>query len=209
MKELIFFFDFSSPFAYFGATQVEAVAARAGAVTRYRPFLLGGLFRDIGTPSVPLSVMPEAKRRHAFIDMARWADHYGIPFRFPSRFPMNTVKPLRIVLAQPEDARRALVVPIFQAYWADDRDISDDAVLRDIAAQAGIDADAALEKTKDEAIKAELKAATEKAKEAGVCGAPSFLVGDQLFWGQDRLMFVEKALGGWRPRSPGTTTNKG
>lgn len=202
MKELLFYFDFSSPFAYLGATQVEAVAAKCGAVVRYRPFLLGGLFREIGTPNVPLMTHPEPKRRHYLADMARWADHYGVRFRFPTRFPMNTVKPLRIVTAQPEEARGAYVLPIFEAYWTDDRDISDDAVLTDVLSKAGLDGAAALEKTKDDAVKAALKAEGDRAKDLGICGAPSFVVGDQVFWGQDRLLFVEKALGGWRPAIP-------
>lgn len=201
MKELFFYFDFSSPFAYLGATQVELTARSHGAVVRYRPFLLGGLFREIGTPNVPIAAASDAKRRHYLADMARWADHYGVRLRFPSRFPMNTVKPLRVALALPEEARGSVVLPIFEAYWADDRDISDDAVLRDVLVKTGVDADAALAKTKDEAIKAELKAATDAANSLGICGAPSFLVGDLLFWGQDRLLFVEKALNGWRPAS--------
>lgn len=207
-RELFFYFDFSSPFAYLGATQVEAVAARSGAVVRYRPFLLGGLFKDIGTPNVPLFDMPEAKRKFALADMTRWADHYGVPLRFPQRFPMNTVKPLRMILALPEEERRALVLPIFSAYWAEDRDIADDAVLHDIVHSVGmtrVDADTLLQRTRDEGLKARLKAATDDARALGVCGAPSFLVGDQLFWGQDRLVLVEKALNGWRPATKITT----
>jgi len=213
MKELFFYFDFSSPFAYLGATQVEACAARAGAVVRYRPFLLGGLFREIGTPNVPISAASDAKRRHYLADMSRWADHYGVRFRFPSRFPMNSVKALRIAIALPEEARRAVVLPIFEAFWADDRDISDEKVLHNILVKTGFnpaDASAALEKTNDEAIKTALKAATDKAKVIGICGAPSFLVGDLLFWGQDRLLFVEKALNGWRPAlEPASRANAG
>jgi 2-hydroxychromene-2-carboxylate isomerase len=200
MKHVDFYFDFSSPFAYLGSTQIEAVAARHGAVVRYRPFLLGGLFKAIGTNDVPIAAAPEAKRRHYLLDMARWADHYGVPLGFPRRFPMNTVKPLRMVLALPEAERSRLIAPVFSAYWACDRDISDDAVLGDLAAAAGLDAPALLAATRDEQIKAALKTATDAAVQIGVCGAPSFVVGDLLFWGQDRLLFVEKALDGWLPR---------
>lgn len=199
MKELLFFFDFSSPFAYLGSTQIEAVAARHGAVVRYRPFLLGGLFKAIGTPEVPFAVMPAPKQRHAYADMHRWADHLGVPFRFPSRFPMITLKPLRMVLALDDERRAALVHPLFRAYWAEDRDIADDAVLGEVAAAAGFDAAALVASTRDAAVKEKLRAATDEAKNVGVCGAPSFLVGDLLFWGQDRLGFVERALDGWRP----------
>jgi 2-hydroxychromene-2-carboxylate isomerase len=200
VKHLDFYFDFSSPFAYLGGTQIEAVAARHGAVVRYRPFFLGGLFKAIGTPLVPISVAPEAKRKHFLADLARWADHYDVPFRFPSRFPLNTVKPLRMVLALPEAERARLVRPLFEAYWTLDRDISDEAVLAGVAEAAGLDAPALLAATRDEPLKAALKAATDAAQAAGVCGAPCFVVGDLLFWGQDRLFFVEKALDGWIPR---------
>ena len=208
-QELSFFFDFSSPFAYLGATQVEAVAARAGARVRYRPFLLGGLFREIGTPNVPLFAVSESKRRHFLADMARWASFYDVPIRFPTRFPMNTVKALRITLCIPnnengngDNERRRLVLPIFNAFWAEDRDISDDVVLRDIAQNAGFDGDELLRRSREEPAKTALREVTTEAQNLGVCGAPCFLVGDQLFWGQDRLSLVEKALNGWRPNAP-------
>jgi 2-hydroxychromene-2-carboxylate isomerase len=199
-KELDFFFDYSSPFAYLGATQVEALAARNGAALRYRPFLLGGLFREIGTPDVPLLAMPEPKRRHSVRDMARWADFYGVPFHFPTRFPMVTVKALRITIALPEDERRKIIGPLFQAFWVDDRDISDDAVLASVLADAGLDPEIWLTKTKDDSIKVALREATDEARRLGVCGAPTYLVDGLLFFGQDRQIFVEKALNGWRPK---------
>jgi 2-hydroxychromene-2-carboxylate isomerase len=93
-----------------------------------------------------------------------------------------------------------LIHPIFRAYWAEDRDVNDDTVLAEIAAAAGLDGAALVAGTKNDSVKERLKAATDDAVRAGLCGAPSFLVGDLLFWGQDRLLFVEKALQGWRPR---------
>ena len=200
MKDLQFFFDFSSPFAYLASTQVEALAQRTGARLIYRPFLLGGLFKAIGTPDVPLLAMPEAKRRHASTDMSRWADHYGVELRFPTRSPMNTVKPLRMVLQLSDAQKPAFINAVFRAYWADDRDLNDDAVLAAIAGELGLDGPALVEGAKDPAVKERLKAATDEAARVGLCGAPSFLVGDLLFWGQDRMLFVEKALQGWRPR---------
>lgn len=200
MKELSFFFDFSSPFAYLASTQVEGVAARAGASLRFRPFLLGALFKALGGPDVPLFTMPPPKQRHARDDMFRWADFYGVPLRFPTRFPMNTVKALRMVLQLPEEQRAPLIHAIYRAYWADDRDINDDAVLAELATGVGLDGPALLAGTKQDAVKERLKAATDEAVKLGLFGAPCFLVDDLLFWGQDRLVFVEKALQGWRPR---------
>lgn len=200
MKELSFFFDFSSPFAYLASTQVEAVAARAGAKLRFRPFLLGALFKALGGPDVPLFAMPPSKQRHARDDMFRWADFHGVPLKFPSRFPINTVKALRMILQLPEDQRAPLLHAIFKAGWADDRDINDDAVLSELATGVGLDGAALVAGTKDDAVKERLKSATAEAVALGLFGAPSFMVGDLLFWGQDRLVFVEKALQGWRPR---------
>jgi 2-hydroxychromene-2-carboxylate isomerase len=136
----------------------------------------------------------------AGVDMMRWAAHHGVPFTFPSRFPMNSVKALRMVLQLPDAQKAPLVHRLFRAYWAEDRDISDDAELATLATSAGLDGAALVAGTKGDLVKARLKEATEEAQRAGLCGAPSFLVGDLLFWGQDRLAFVERALQGWRPK---------
>jgi 2-hydroxychromene-2-carboxylate isomerase len=200
MKELSFFFDFSSPFAYLASTQVEGIAARTGATLRFRPFLLGALFKALGGPDVPLFTMPPPKQRHARDDMFRWADFYGVPLKFPTRFPMNTVKALRMVLQTPEEQRAPLIHAIYRAYWADDRDINDDTVLAELAVGVGLDGPALVAGTKQDAVKERLKTATDEAVKLGLFGAPCFMVDDLLFWGQDRLVFVEKALQGWRPR---------
>jgi 2-hydroxychromene-2-carboxylate isomerase len=199
-REVSFFFDYSSPFAYLASTQIEAVARRAGARVRWRPFLLGGLFKSIGTPEVPLLRMPEPKRLLTGLDMNRWAAHLGVPLRFSSRFPMSSVKALRMTLQVPDADKPPLVHALYRAAWVDDRDISDDAELASIAASVGLDGAALAAGTRSDAVKARLKEATEEAERLRLCGAPSFLVGDLLFWGQDRLSFVERALQGWRPR---------
>jgi 2-hydroxychromene-2-carboxylate isomerase len=113
---------------------------------------------------------------------------------------MNTVKALRMVLELPDAQKPALIHALFRAYWAEDRDIADDTVLAAVATAAGLDGPALVAGTKDDRVKARLKEATDEAQRAGLFGAPSFLVGDLFFWGQDRLPFVERALQGWRPR---------
>jgi 2-hydroxychromene-2-carboxylate isomerase len=181
------FFDFSSPFAYLGASQVQALAARTGARVIFRPLLLGGLFRSIGQADVPLFTFSEAKQRFVGKDLERWAAHWGVPFRFPSRFPTSSVRALRTYLALPEADRGPFRDAVFRAYWAEDRDIADEAVLRELAGPAVDGADAP-------EIKHALRMATEEAAARGVFGVPTFVVNGELYWGQDRLGLVERAL---------------
>jgi len=195
MKAVQFYFDFSSPFAYLAATQVHGLAQRSGARLDYRPFLLGALFRDIGTANVPLFTMPKVKQDYIRLDLDRWASHWGAPLVFPSRFPMNTIKPLRMVLSLPVASRPALIDRVFRAYWAEDQDIAHDETLKQLAADAGQDGAALLRAVADVAVKDALKATTDEARSRGVCGAPTFAVGDELYWGQDRIGMVEARLG--------------
>jgi 2-hydroxychromene-2-carboxylate isomerase len=186
------FWDFSSPFAYLGNTQAEALAERTGATLVSRPMLLGGLFKAVGQVDVPLSTWSDAKREYTLRDIARWAEYWGVPFKWPSRFPMSSVKALRAYLALPENRRLDFRRKVFTAYWAEDRDIADEAVLAELV---GDGAAAVLQKTKDPAIKQELIDATKYAENKGVFGAPTWLVDDRdLFWGQDRVLLVERAL---------------
>lgn len=190
---LDFFWDFSSPFAYLAATQVEALARRTGAVVTSRPLLLGGLFRSIGTPDVPIATFSDAKKRYILKDMDRWAAYWGVPFRFPSRFPVSSLRALRVYFALPEPHRASYRDAVFRACWAHDRDIGDDAVLASCIGSYDVARAAFAEASSDE-VKAELRRATELAVARGVFGVPTFVVGDELFWGQDRLGVVEEAL---------------
>lgn len=200
MKAFEFWYDFSSPFSYLASTQIDGLCARTGARAIWRPFLLGGLFKLIGGPEAPMLSWPEPRRRHAMMDLVRHAELYGVDFRFPSRFPILTLMPLRLVLATLPDQRAPLSHAVFRAFWAEDRDITDPTVLGEICDQVGIER-SALERTADQAVKDGLRRATEEARDKGMCGAPTFVVDDLSFWGQDRMHFVEKALGGWRPKT--------
>lgn len=188
---LDFWFDFSSPYAYLASTQIDALAARTGATLRWRPMLLGAVFRQVGQVDAPMLAANEAKQRHYLLDMTRWADWYGAPFRFPSTFPIRSVLPLRAFLAHPDPVPFAHAV--FRAAWGEDRDVTDPAVLRDCGAT-----DEVLAAAPDQ--KQALIDATAEAVAAGVFGAPTCIVdGKWLFWGQDRLDMVEKCLRGWQP----------
>jgi 2-hydroxychromene-2-carboxylate isomerase len=156
--------------------------------------LLGGLFKAIGQVNVPMASWSAERQAYVMADMSRWATYWGVPFSFPTRFPMNSVKALRATLAAPAPLHRALRDAIFRAYWAEDRDISDDAVLRELVAGVGADADRVLAATQAPEVKAELIAATQRAVERGVFGAPTFIVDGELYWGQDRLDLVDERL---------------
>jgi 2-hydroxychromene-2-carboxylate isomerase len=216
-RTLDLYWDFSSPFAYLGATQAEALAARTGAKLTWRPMLLGAVFKAIGQEQAPILTWGEAKRNYYFKDLTRWADLYGVPFQFPTRFPMLTLKALRAYLALPEGRRGAFRDRTFRAYWAEDRDIGDEKVLAELA---GVDAEASpfvdakaspfvdaeaspfkdagalAARIQSPEIKNELTLATQEAIDRGVFGAPTWIVdGQELFWGQDRIALVERALG--------------
>ncbi|HEY3820546.1 MAG TPA: 2-hydroxychromene-2-carboxylate isomerase [Polyangiaceae bacterium] len=192
MHTLEIYWDFSSPFAYLGSTQAAKLAERTGATLVWRPMLLGGLFKSIGQSDVPLFTWSEAKKRYYFEDMHRWAAYWSVPFKFPTRFPMGSLKAMRTYLALSEARRTAFREATFRAYWAEDRDIADEAVLRELV---GAEADDVLARTQDPAVKKELVDATQAAVAAGVFGAPTWVVdGKELFWGQDRIPLVERAL---------------
>lgn len=194
-RTLQFFHDFASPYSYLGATQVGPLAAQADTTVRWRPILLGAVFRSIGTPNVPLFAMQQAKQRWYMAELDRWADHHGVPFQFPSTFPVRTVLPLRVSLVAPE-----ATMPLYRALWAENRDIGQPGVVADVLRELGHSPEAIFEAAGSAPIKAQLRANGDAAIEAGVCGVPSFLV-DQthLVWGQDRLPVVEQLLAGWSP----------
>lgn len=191
------FIDYSSPFAYLGSTQIERVARVHGGEVVFRPFLLGALFKAIGTPLVPLESFPPAKERYYRLELERWSARWGVPFTFSTRFPLRTVDALRLTLLAPEAQRAGLVHAIMRATWAEDRDPAERAVLEAACVEAGVET-ALLDRLAD--AKHLLFAATEDARVRGVPGAPTFVVhtpsGPELFWGQDRLELVADALRG-------------
>ena len=193
-----FYYDFSSPFAYLGASQVEQVCS--GHTVLWKPFLLGALFNEIGTPTVPISTFAPAKAQIAIKDQYRWAEYWDVPFAFPEEFPQRSVTALRLALQAPDEQRGALSMSLFELMWVKNGSLNDQTALTQILEKHGFDAAAMLGRTQELAVKEKLKANTSEAVERGICGAPSYVVGDLVFWGQDRFEFVKKALGGWIPR---------
>jgi 2-hydroxychromene-2-carboxylate isomerase len=195
MARVSFYFDLSSPYSYLAATQLAGLAARTGAEVAWRPMFLAAVFKAVGATMADSSV---AKRRWQRRDLGHWAERYGVPWKMATRFPQNTVQAMRLILV--DDARAAAVALAgFAAMWVDDRDLSDPDVLRAIATAGGLDPDAALAAIQTPAIKDRLRANTDEAIAHGAFGAPAFVVGDELFWGNDRLSFVEAALLQRRP----------
>ena len=188
-RTVTLFHDFASPFSYLASTQIRRVAAQCGATIEYVPILLGALFKNIGTANVPLLTLSPAKQRWVQQDLLRWARWWGVDLRWPSTFPLRTVAPLRVAIAEP-----AATDAMYRAAWAEDRDIGDPRVLAEVLDDAGFDATALLARTQDPTVKAQLFANTQRAQEAGVFGVPSFQVDGKLWWGQDRLDMVAAAL---------------
>lgn len=193
-----FFFDYSSPFAYLGTVR----AARSfGAHATWRPMLLGAVFKAVGQVMVPLFEMSESKRTFMAADLQRQAKALGTPFGWPSRFPMNSILPLRVTLAVGTESPEAkkLVERIFVAYWGEDRDISDPEVVAALATECGFDGPALVANAKEQ--KQALFDATNAAVEAEAFGAPTTVVRAEgrpasLYWGSDRVEMAVAAARG-------------
>jgi len=187
--QLEFFYDYVSPYSYLANSQLETLV---GCDVAYRPMFLGGVMKATGNQ--PPGVLP-ARLRYLQRDLDRWARYYGIPFRNNSIFPQNTLAALRLALvAQRGGSFDRVHQRLFDAMFVNDRDLSDIAVLREILVAAGLDAGAMLAAIEDPDIKAMLKANTEEAVARGAFGAPTMFVGDEMFFGNDRLPFVRAAI---------------
>ncbi|MBT0627495.1 2-hydroxychromene-2-carboxylate isomerase [Pseudomonas fluorescens] len=193
-KTLEFFFDLGSPATYLAYTQLPALCAATGATLVYQPMLLGGVFKATGNAS-PVTV--PAKGRYLFNDLARYAQRYNVTLKFNPHFPINTLMLMRAVtgmqLHQPERFQ-GFIDCLFRALWVEGRNMGDPAVVAAVLTEAGFNPEEVLALANDESVKAALKDNTEQAVQRGVFGAPSMFVGNQLFFGQDRLDFVREAL---------------
>ena len=192
-----FYFDFSSPYSFLASEQIEALAARHGRTVNYRPILLGAIFKASG--GAPLTEQYAPKAKYSIHDFERSARFAGIRFRYPSKFPISSVAPARAVLAlqrdRPEQAI-ALVHALFRAFFQEDCDISDAAVVADVANSIGLDGAKLTDDAQQPAVKDALRKAVEDSIAFGVFGAPTIVVDGEVFWGNDRLPQIERWLAG-------------
>jgi len=191
-KRLEFFYDYVSPFSYLANTQLAGLAERTGAEIVYRPFFLGGVMQATGN-SPPITVA--AKGRYMPVDIQRWCAEYGVTVNPNPHFPVNTITAMRGATVTLQDGGfPAYHEALFGAVWRDSSNVADPDVLRVVLEKAGLDAARIIERCGDAEIKDALKASSAEAVERGAFGAPTFFIGDEMFFGNDRLHFVEAAL---------------
>jgi 2-hydroxychromene-2-carboxylate isomerase len=188
---LDFWCELASPYTYLAAMRIDALARAAGVEVRWQPFLLGPIFAASGWSTSPFEIYP-AKGRYLWRDIAREAEAIGVVVRRPSQFPRNSVAAARVArLGCARDWGPAFVRGALAANFADDRDIAAPEVIDDLLASLGLDGPALRAEADSPAHRPALRAATERAVALHIFGAPSFVIGDELFWGNDRL---ERAL---------------
>jgi len=182
-----FWFEFASTYSYPAAMRIETLAAKQDVQLVWRPFLLGPIFQQQGWTDSPFNLYP-VKGRYMWRDMERICAGMDIPLRKPTAFPRNGLLAARIACAHSEEAwAPSFVRAVYRANFTEDAEISDPAVIERCLTTLGLDATAILAAAQTPAAKDKLKAQTAEAMTRGIFGAPSFVVGDELFWGNDRL----------------------
>ncbi|MBX3528695.1 MAG: 2-hydroxychromene-2-carboxylate isomerase [Rhodoblastus sp.] len=192
MKRAEFFFDFGSPASYLAYTQMDGIAQRTGAEIVWRPMLLGGVFKATGNAS---PAMVPAKGKWMNADLPRFAERYGVAYNRNPFFPVNTLLMMRGAAAYEGTPEfRPYVDAMFKAMWVDQKNMNDMPTAAGVLKAAGFDPQAFMATAESQDAKDRLKATTEEAVARGVFGAPTTFVGDHMYFGQDRLDFVEQAL---------------
>ncbi|SCV70047.1 BQ2448_1441 [Microbotryum intermedium] len=205
-RHLKFWFDFSSPWSYLAWSQLERIQRESGPglTIELVPFLLGALFKAIGTPMVPMESMSEARRNYNMQDLQDWnrywtavnAQEYppidGPSMVWPDEFPIRSVTALRVALLEPKT-----IPALFRAAWRDNRRISDDQIVVEVLTAAGFDGKTLVARSLS--AKDQLRHNTEQAQALGLCGAPTFQFKDHLVFGGDRINVVQDLVLGWSP----------
>jgi 2-hydroxychromene-2-carboxylate isomerase len=174
---------------------VEALARRTGATLTFCPMLLGGVFRALGAPQNMMDLLSPPKALHNLNDMLRWAEVFGVPLSMPSGHPFRTVEALRATLVTRCDP--AVMHGFYRAYWVEGQKPSEPSTMRSVLSAAGHDPDAVMARLQESDVKEDLRRRTDEAIALGIFGAPTFIVNrTHLYWGQDRIDFVARALDG-------------
>lgn len=187
MREIEFWFEFASNYSYLSVMRIEAAAAKCDVAVRWKPFLLGPIFRSLGWNNSPF-VLQKAKGDYVWTDMTRQCRKHGLPWQRPSVFPRPSLLPARVALVgadQPwmgDYCRR-----IMSLNFVDDCEIDDLKRVTEVLDQLGLPAQVILDQAQSETNKLKLRQQTETAQARGIFGAPTFFVGQEMFWGDDRL----------------------
>ncbi len=190
---LDFYFDVGSPTAYLAWQRLKQLREQYDLTINFKPMLLGGVFKATGNAS---PVANPAKGAYmASMDMPRFAVRYGVTLNFNPHFPVNTLGLQRgAIAAQEAGCLEEYLAAVYPAMWVDAKDMGDTEVVKSVLADAGLDAESLLAATQDPDVKAALISNTEEAVSRGAFGAPTMYIGDEMFFGQDRLDFVEERL---------------
>ena len=194
MKSVEFYFDLGSPYSYLAYYRLLQIAEQQEIQIVYKPILLGGVFKATGNRS-PIEI--PVKGVYSILDMQRWAEYYQIPMQMNPHFPMNTLTLMRILtgvqLLSLEKFEQVLKL-LFDAMFGTPQNLNEPTVLAEVLEPSGFSVEDIMSMVQSDVVKQKLITETEQAIQRGIFGAPTFFVGDEMYWGQDRLHFVEQAL---------------
>ena len=184
MKTIDYYMSPGSPWTYLGHARFAGIATKHGAAVNVKPVDFAVIFPQSG--GLPLAKRAPQRQAYRLAELKRWRDHLGVPLVVqPRHFPVNANPAAQLICAAPGDKRMALAGDLLNALWRDDRNLADDGVVQEIGAKHGVAS----------GDKAKFDAFTQEAVQRGVFGAPSYVYRDEIFWGQDRLDFLDRALG--------------
>jgi 2-hydroxychromene-2-carboxylate isomerase len=194
-RQVTVYYALQSPWTYLGWARFRELVAKAAAEVDYRPIEMAPVFAASG--GLPLARRPQQRQAYRLMELKRWQQRLGVPLNLhPRHFPVDEALAARMVIAHGQaggDVGR-LSQAMMTAVWAEERDLADRPTLLKIAVEEDLDGGALLEAAASAAVQAAYHANTEAAIAAGVFGVPTLQIGDELFWGQDRLEFVARAL---------------
>jgi 2-hydroxychromene-2-carboxylate isomerase len=194
-KEVTVYYALQSPWTYLGWARLRELVARSGATAHYCPIQIAPVFEASGT--LMLAQRPKQRQAYRLMELRRWRDHLGLPLSLhPEHFPVDESLAARMAIAHRQHGGdiAAFSQAMMTAVWAEERDLADRATLLQIAREQGADGPTLLEAAQDRAVQREYDANTQTAIDQGVFGMPTFVIAGELFWGQDRLDFVARAL---------------